>query len=297
MKIFKIIESPPKVFKLGRAILKKFGIGIDNLSKSAHPQEDFLSVSKKYPIFAVADGVTLELDKHGNYPQKSGAGEVARIFCREVVKIAEKSYDDFMDSDIKKIFARANSVVDRYNRSLGRFKACLNYWDIDLFAAAAAFAVVKNGLVYWASICDASVVHFKKDGQLSFRSPDCWAITRGEKSKNWLAMSEEDRKKTGRCVYRNGIGRDGSLVGYGVVTGEKSAERYLSTGKFSVNEGDVVMLMSDGFENYLKVKEFVRLFMTWPKGIRSRLKQITRSKSIDNPSDFGRERTLIAIKF
>ena len=82
-----------------------------------------------------------------------------------------------------------------------------------------------------------------------------------------------------------------------MVTGEKTAERYLNAGKFSVEGGDVVMIFTDGFENYIKIKEFAELFSAWPKNLKSQLKKIIRHKSTDDPNSFGRERTLIAIKF
>ncbi|MFY9493228.1 MAG: protein phosphatase 2C domain-containing protein [Minisyncoccia bacterium] len=297
MKIFHIIEPTSRVLTRGLAVLNSFGIELRNRSKHIHAQEDFLAVSKNHPIFAVADGVTLETGPDGAYPKVSGAGAAAKIFCEAVVKEIEKTYGSFGLSDLKKVFAKANTAVGKYNRARGRFKDKLNYCDFDLFAATAAFVVVKKNTVYWASICDSGVAHFKKDGQLKFKSKDNWNIIRENLPPDWLKILEQDRKKIIRKTYRNGVGSRGRLIGYGVVTGEQKAERYLNCGKFTAGEGDAVLLFTDGFGNYLKLGEFVKLFLSWPRGLKSKLKKITRHKSVDDPNNFGRERTLIAIKF
>ncbi len=297
MKIFHIMEPTSRVLTRGLAVLNSFGIELRNRSKHVHAQEDFLVVSKKHPIFAVADGVTLETGPDGAYPKVSGAGAAAKIFCEAVVKEIEKIYKNFGLSDLKKVFAKANAAVGKYNRARGRFKDKLNYWDFDLFAATAAFLVIKEGNVYWASICDSGVAHFNKDAQLVFKSDDKWNVIRENLPADWLKIPESERKKIIRKTYRNGVGPTGRLIGYGVVTGEKAAERYLNCNKFTVDKGDAVLLFTDGFENYLKVGEFVDLFLNWPRSLRSKLKKITRHKSINDPNNFGRERALIAIKF
>lgn len=297
MKVFHIIEPTSRVVTKGLAILNSFGIELLNAGKRAHAQEDFLAVSKKHPIFSVADGVTLETGSDGVYPKVSGAGAVAKIFCKTIIKEIEKIYKNFGAPDLKKVFAKANAAVGEYNRSHGRFKDKLDYWDFDLFAATTAFAVIKDDMVYWASICDSGVAHFNKNRQLAFKSDDQWNVIRENLPADWLKIPENERKKIIRKTYRNGVGPDGRLIGYGVATGEKAAERYLNTGKFAVAAGEVVMVFSDGFENYLKLGEFTKLFLSWPRGLKSKLKKITRHKAVDDPGNFGRERTLIAIKF
>ncbi|MBI2052270.1 MAG: protein phosphatase 2C domain-containing protein [Candidatus Sungbacteria bacterium] len=297
MKIFKITEPISRVVAAGIAVLNRFGIELRGLNKHTRPQEDFLTVSKKHPIFAVADGVTLEPGSDGVYPRVSGAGEAARIFCEVAVKEAERIYKNFGVPDLKKVFTKANAAVGKYNRAHGRFKDRLNYWDFDLFAATAAFLVVKDSTVYWAAICDSGAVRFKPPAQLVFKSDDKWNVIRENLPPDWLKIPKKERQKIIRKTYRNGVGFNNQLIGYGVVTGEKAAERYLNFGKFSVEGGDVVMIFTDGFENYLKIKEFAELFLAWPKNLKSRLKKITRHKSTDDPNSFGRERTLIAIKF
>jgi hypothetical protein len=296
IKVFDAFQNIPKPITVLSSFINKFGIEIKDFSKCVHPREDFHKISKKYPIFVVSDGVTLELDKEGNYPKSSGAGKVAKIFCEAIIKEAEKKYGNFTVPDLKKIFCVANSKVSEYNKASNRIKSKLNYWDLDLFAATASLAVIKDKIVYWASICDSFVFHFKKDGTIGFKNPDCWDILRKNLPKNWLEIPEAERKRIVRKIYRNGINKNGRPIGYGVITGEKEAEKYLFFGKLAVEEGDVIMIFTDGFENYIKIKHFIELFLKWPKNIESKFKRITKQKSIENPNDFGRERTIIAVK-
>ena len=95
MNYFAITEPPSKKFV--RLTLEKMGWGPEDFKKFSHHKhsgEDFLSISKKYPIFAVGDGVTLiqYLLEKKEYPNPSPAGEVAKIFCDSVIREAECRY-------------------------------------------------------------------------------------------------------------------------------------------------------------------------------------------------------------
>ena len=89
MKVFKIFEPISGLLLKSLGILDKFGFTVDEIKKYSHPREDYFKISEKFPIFAVADGVTLEYSG-GKYPNPSGAGEVAKIFCEAVIKETEK---------------------------------------------------------------------------------------------------------------------------------------------------------------------------------------------------------------
>jgi serine/threonine protein phosphatase PrpC len=295
MKVFKIFEPISEVLLKTLGILDKFGFTVGEIKKYSHPQEDYFEISKKFSIFAVADGVTLEYSG-GKYPNPSGAGEVAKIFCESVIKEAEKLYSKFVVSDIKKVFSKANFDVEKYNIKQGRVKNKINYWDFDLFAATAAFVIIKNDYVYWASMCDSSVTHFNKSGKLKFSSPECWQDLRKNLPANWDEIPECERRKEIRKTYRNGIDKKCNLIGYGVVTGEEIAEKYLNFGKFPIESGDIVVVLTDGFENYIKLPEFIDMFKKWPEDLKKQVESFTAKKSLDNPKKFGHERTLIAVK-
>lgn len=56
------------------------------------PNEDFYLSSKKYPIFAVADGVSRLKNPDGSYPEPSGAKLAAEEFCKATVFYLEKKF-------------------------------------------------------------------------------------------------------------------------------------------------------------------------------------------------------------
>lgn len=296
LKIFKILEPPAKEFL--KIVLKQKGLGleIEKLQDFVHFQEDYLLQSEKYPIFAVADGVSLEFNKDGTYPIPSGASEVAHIFCEKVIEEAEKLYDEFDKDTLSVIFKKANEAIGKYNQVNGRSKKTINYWDFDLFAATAAFAVIKNNKVFWASICDSFVVHFDKTEQLKFKSPECWVLIKRNQPRGKKALSEQEKRIMVRKIYRNGIDKKGNLIGYGVVTGEKAAARYLNSGVIRLTPEDIIALFTDGFEEYLKLPEFINLFKKWPADIEEKVKKFTAQKSKQEPEKFGHERTLFVIK-
>jgi len=294
LKVFKILEPAGKEFL--EIVLKDKNLDWKKFIDYVHLQEDCLLQSQKHPIFSVADGVTLEFGKDGIYPIPSGASEVAHIFCEKIIEEAEKRFGGFSKKDIKAIFDKANKAVGEHNLKNGRTKEKINFWDFDLFAATAAFIVIKNDKVFWASICDSFVAHFDKEGKFKFKSPECWALMKKQpRSKN--AMSEHEKKIMTRKVYRNGIDEKGNLTGYGVVTGEKSAAKYLNSGVIKLMPGDIIALFSDGFEEYLKLPEFVSLFKKWPADLEDKVKEFTAERSKKEPQKFGHERSLIMVKY
>jgi hypothetical protein len=272
-------------------------VDTERLEQFVHPQEDYVLISEWYPIFAVADGVTLELNADGTYPVPSGAADVARIFCEAFVKAAEQRFKDMSEAALGETFGAANAAVGVYNESKERREDTINYWDYDLFAATAAFAVIKDDCVFWGSLCDSFVARIDTKGNLVFKSPECWPLERQQKylPADWQSHPEGERKKEIRRVYRNGVNEKGELIGYGVVTGEHAAERYVNYGSFTLEPGECIMFYTDGFEQYFNVPEFRALFAQWPGDLDARVIEMTRAKAKEDPKNFGHERSLIAV--
>src|ERR1035437_923497 len=261
MKCFNILEAPSEKFV--ELAVKKMGRNIEDFTHIEHNQEDFLMKSEKYPIFVVADGVTLIqyiLDKK-DYPNPSPAGDVAHIFCEEFIKVAEEKYNSFQESDIRKIFEMANEAVGKYNAEHGRTKETVDYWSNDFYATTAAFVIIKEDKVYWGSICDSYITHFDKNGLLKFSSPNCNELKQAEAPKFTGNVSDQKAK----AIYawsanRNRMNKNGERIGYGVVTGEPEALEYLSVGSFSIEKGDLVAILTDGFEDHMRLSEFISFF-------------------------------------
>ena len=264
-----------------------------------HPQEDYLLVSQTLPIYVVADGVTLLQWIYENrpYPHPSPAGDVARIFCQAAVRAAEVAYDTIASpEDIRAIFAAGNEAVAEYETANGRTKETVDYWDTDFFAATAAIAVVKDGVVYWGSICDSYVAHVDANGGVLEQSPLCNALKEAEPPPYTDdAMDHKTRSTYKWHRLRNGLTPGGKRMGYGVITGEPEALAYVATGQFSLAPGERLAVLTDGFEEYMKEPEFTKLLATWPHDLSEEIADYSARMISQDPDRFGHERTLIVI--
>lgn len=127
-----------------------------------------------------------------------------------------------------------------------------------LYGATGAVAIVKEKRVFWGSICDSYVAHFDESGILRFKSP---------------------------------------LTGYVVINGSNKANRYLNTGFFDVSPGDTVFLLTDGFEHYLTLRDFMPVFDCDWDVLDGAMTAFTKRMSQVDPDKFGHERTMIAVNF
>ncbi|MDO8510274.1 MAG: protein phosphatase 2C domain-containing protein [bacterium] len=272
------------------------------------PKEDFFLTSNKYPIYVVADGVTLIPNERGNYPNPSGAGAIAKIFCESVISAAEKAYENFSEIALVDVFREGNQAAYEYNASEGRTKETVDYWQHDLFAATTAFGLIKENKLYWWSLCDAGVSIFNDRDERTFTSPPCWSEKSRKKNlpQDWEKVPLIERKKILWQKYRNGVNEQGEVIGYGVVTGEETAERYLNRGTVELTEDDLVTIYTDGYENYLNLAEFISSLRNSnnldtfdklsvnPEQSR-RIDPFEKEKIAESPEKFGQERTLIAV--
>ncbi len=282
--MYSLIHPPSKGFQ--KWIQEKENIIPEKMKN--HPQEDFLLISDEYPIYVIADGVTLSRDSDNNYPNPSGAFKVAQIFCNEVIRLCEGRYDDINETVVRDIFREANNVVGEYNEKMGRRREISNFWDFDLFACAAAFVVIKENIAYWARIADCLIVNFDKKGIIKTEIFEDFNILKTNAPSNYHDLDRDTRLLLEREKYRNVLDADGNLFGYGVVDGEDRANRYLVCGSFEVKKGDLLVLGTDGFEPYFKIPEFVFSIRN-----KEEIEEISKLESEEIPNKLGKERSLI----
>ncbi|MBI4068503.1 protein phosphatase 2C domain-containing protein [Candidatus Kaiserbacteria bacterium] len=294
MKQFNITEGmSPQIVNL---IARRMGIEDHN---HVHPREDFHAVSDTCHIYVVADGVTLIqyiLDRKP-YPHPSPAGDVARIFCEMALAAAEERYASFEPNDINEVFRIGNDAVGAYNTAHGRTKTTVDYWDMDLYAATAALAVIKDGMLYWGSICDSYVAQLDNAGSIQFQSPACSALKQaGAPAFVGDRKNDKEWKRYGWRTKRNGLNEKGERVGYGVITGEPEALQYLCSGERPIATDDTVIVFTDGFEHYMQSAEFTSLFGAWPDDLENQVKLFSANRVDAEPEKFGLERSLIAAR-
>ncbi len=233
-KFSQYIPPEPKLIEL---IIKKRKWKGMTSSEIKNFREDYHIVSDKLPILAVADGVTQCLNPGDKYSIPSGAGEVSKIFCETAIEFAEKRYDSFCEKDLVEIFADANKKVGDFNREHNLTAETINYWDIDYYSATAAFALIRDGKLFWADLCDSRVAHLDKNAKPKFVSDDGFEILVKNRPDNWDSLDSKEKLLVHHKL-RNQIDRNGQLIGYGVLTGEKHVTKYVKHGVRELVSGD-----------------------------------------------------------
>lgn len=221
-----------------------------------HPQEDYLIASP--PVFVVADGVTLNfrkmVEEKIKYPNPSPSGEVAKIFCESVVKVAKEKFDVLNFETITDIFKKSNQEVKSYNQQFGKTDLAGNITAY--YAATGAFAVIKDNKCYFATICDSFVAHFDKNMNLKFMS-------------------------SGRCKP------------YAVINGEEIMAEYIEKNTLDLEKEDRIFVFTDGFFHYVNNPDFLNFFKEWSGEIKSKVDQFSKEMNLQDPTRYGKERSLI----
>lgn len=249
------------------------------------PKEDAWAVDRKSNTFAVADGVHLVkgIEYEKKYPRPSPAGKLAQKFCDNFLKFSH-------GKSIEKAFAEANRSVFSINKGRNKYKTFLTAQAY--FAATGAFGRIKNNILEWGNICDSGVVVINGRSEITM-----WKLDHRHHGSSDILMkgySPVDRTYMFRTTFRNALSPQGEKWGYGVITGEPAAEAYAYLGKRKLHKGDLVVFISDGFEEYLKEKSFrVALRTMNKKVIEQTMVRLKRSHKGD--AEFVSERTLLSI--
>lgn len=234
--------------------------------KPTHPPEDSFLISKKFPIYAVADGVTLQIPEGQKYPRSSGAKKVADIFCKNSVQFLEKNWHKSnQKKNLENAFQYSNNLIKNFNQ-----KTKLPHKP---FSTTAAIFLIKNSFLFGARLCDAGIAILHSNGEIKFKTPEFWT----------------ELKRKGQTKY-------------GVLNGSEQVLKFIDFYKIKLNKGDIVIIYTDGFENYFALNDFLKIFGKWNNAdnIFKKLKFLSKkmpSMSLLNSKLYGHERTLIAIKF
>lgn len=267
----------------------------DFIKFNAKPNEDFYSISKKFPIFALADGVTQSRYKTGEYAFPEGARKAAEIFCLKTIEYLEKNLDlqnggqKEIKEKIKSAFDFANEKIKQLNEKYGIDKK-LNYVEYDWFDTVGVAGVVVGNKICFGYVGDCGLIIFDKNNKKKFQTKDMVApAVKRFKSlyKNWKDFPSEKRTLIIHKDFRNNPDKKG----YGSFTGEKGVENYYKFGTKELKKGDMAVFYSDGFFELLKDKNFVE---TLKAGDKKKLDKFVMQKAKENEQKYGHDRTFIS---
>lgn len=259
------------------------------------PNEDSLLVSKRFPIFAVADGVTQSHYSNERYNLPYGAKEAANIFCQSVVHFLEREInikntnEKEIKNAIKKAFNTVNKKIKELNEKHGIQKR-VDYKKHDWFDTVGIVAVkVKNNL-YYGFVGDCGLIVLNKNNKKKFQTKNMvrLAVKRfNAMYPHWQNFDPLKRQFIIRKDFRNNPNKKG----YGSFTGQPEVEHYYTIGKKQLNKWDMVVLYSDGFFELLKNKDFVQILR---KQDKKQLNKFVMQKAKEDSSRFGDDRTFIS---
>lgn len=261
----------------------------DFIKFNKKPNEDFFLISSRYPLFAIADGVTQSLFENGKYAYPAGARVAAQIFCFSVIEYLENHLLSKKEV-IKKAFDFANQRIWELNKNEGMVEK-LDYDVYDLFDTVGIVGFLKNKKeLFYGYVGDCGLAIFDKDNKLKFQTEDQVKKVKERVRKiykNWDELSKREKTKIFHKEFRN----NPSGFGYGSFSGEKGVRRYYQVGKRNLRKGELVVFYSDGFLEYLKFLEFLKILR---KRDKNKLDEFTFKKARENYEKFGTDRTLIS---
>lgn len=135
-----------------------------------HNEDSYLA-SKKFPIYAVADGVTMPMIHELMTPSESKLA--SDKFCRKSVAFLEKHFRKLSLKTIKSTYSYANRDIAKLNKGR-RHK----------LSATAALAVVKDGGIFASRLCDSGFALIR-EGKMVFKTPEFWSLFKAKKSKRY----------------------------------------------------------------------------------------------------------------
>ena len=217
-------------------------------------EEDAWGASRRFPIYAVADGVTLP--GIGELVTPRGSKPAAVIFCKRAVRFLERNFEHMSERTVRSAYAWAN-----------RFIRKLNTGKRHPLSTVAALVVVKNQYVFGSRITDCGFA-LLRDGKVIFKTPEYWSRLRKSRRQGYGTLDGTRRflkyVETYQRPYRKG---DRLLLfsdGFEHHFGAKEFRQLFKTGKLvdirrRIKEADALLVrkneMKYGKERTLVIAE------------------------------------------
>ena len=218
------------------------------------------------------------------YPKPSGA----ELAAKEICKTFSNSKGSLTDRLIE-----ANKSVKKLNN---KFINQCDYLENDYYGACASCIEFENNILNYAYICDCGVIVYNKNGNIKFKTNDDKELYSDSYiNKLGIPWSSPKTRKIVRSQYRNNLNNiiDGNCVSYGALTGEESAINFIRSGQLTIEDGDIIIVYSDGFNYYLSDDEFIKNIINFN---RESFEKYVEEKSKEDFEKYGKEKTLVIFK-
>lgn len=218
------------------------------------------------------------------YPRPSGA----ELAAKEIVK----TFSNANGSLKEKLLVCNQKVKDLNNQYIVK----CDYLENDYYGAVAACIKIENNILNYAFICDCGIIIYDSEGNIKFQTEDEKELYSDPYINNiGVPWNLPDARVIVRREYRNNINniQDGKCVSYGALTGEESAIDFIRTGKIKLENGDFIIIYSDGLSNFLPRKDFINQILNFEK---KQFEQFINNESEKDYDKYGKEKTLVLYK-
>lgn len=233
------------------------------------------------PIGSSELSVYSQKDFLNKYPRPSGAEIAAKEICKTF---------SIVNGSLKDRLIQCNEEVKKLNDKY--IKHC-DYLQNDYYGAVASCIQIRNNILKYAYICDCGVIVYNSLGNIKFQTEDDKKLY-SDSYINQLGISWNlpETRVIVRRDFRNNLDniQDGRCVSYGALTGEKSANDFIRYGELQLSQGDLILVYSDGFANFLHDAEFISQLLNFEK---ETFEMFVNKKSLDNNEKYGKEKTII----
>ena len=258
------------------------------------PVEDQYYVNENVAI--VADGITRDpigisdfskcskKDFLEKYPRPSGAELAVNDICETFSKTNGSLVNRLIES---------NKSVRKLNETY--ISEC-DYLENDYYGAVASCISIENDILNYAYICDCGVIVYDKNGNMKFKTEDDKELYSDPYiNKIGISWDLPEARKLVRSKYRNNLNNivDGKCVSYGALTGEESAVSFIRSGQIKLEDGDIIIVYSDGFSYYLTDKEFINNIINFDNAV---FETYIEEKSKEDYEKYSKEKTLVMFK-
>ena len=218
------------------------------------------------------------------YPRPSGAELAAKEVCSTFSNANGLLVDRLIE---------ANKSVKRLNEK--NIPEC-DYLENDYYGAVASCVCIEGNILKYAYICDCGVIVYDKNGNVKFKTEDDKELYSDPYiNKIGISWNLPEARKIVRSEYRNNSNNiiDGKCVSYGALTGEENAVSFIKSGQLELEDGDIIIVYSDGFSYYLTENGFINNIISFNK---DNFEKYVEEKAKEDCGKYGKEKTLIIFK-